>query len=55
MPLDPDSNLKTLGIQWNSREDLIFYSVNLLDFPKQVTKRSILFQVKYLQSLLARY
>ena len=45
MSLDPDSNIKTLGIQWNPREDFIFYSVNLLDFQKQVTKRSILSQV----------
>ena len=45
MSLDPDSNIKTLRIQWNPREDFIFYSVNLLDFPKQVTKRSILSQV----------
>ena len=45
MSLDPDSTMKTLGIQWNPREDFIFYSVNLSDSPKQVTKRSILSHV----------
>ncbi|XP_033221053.1 uncharacterized protein LOC117175454 [Belonocnema kinseyi] len=45
MSLDPKSTIKTLGIQWNPRQDFIFYSVNLSDCPKQVTKRSILSQV----------
>ena len=45
MSLDPNSTVKTLGIQWNSRKDTIFYSVNLSYCPKQVTKRSILSQV----------
>ena len=42
MSLNPDSTIKTFGIQWNPREDFICYSVNLASFPKQVTKRSIL-------------
>ena len=45
MSLVRDSNIKTLGIQLNPREYFIFYLINLLDFPKQVTKRSILSQV----------
>ena len=45
MSLDPDSTIKTSGIQWNPREDFICYSVNLASFPKHVTKRSILSQV----------
>ncbi|CAK9833170.1 hypothetical protein ANTRET_LOCUS9893 [Anthophora retusa] len=42
MSLDPTSAVKTLGIYWNSREDVIFYKVNSPESSKPVTKRSIL-------------
>ena len=45
MSLDPNSTVKTLGIQWNSRHDSIFYKVDISNFSKVVTKRSILSQV----------
>ena len=45
MSLDPNVNIKKLGIHWNSRRDSIFYKINLPDFSNVVTKRSILSQV----------
>ncbi|XP_015437138.1 PREDICTED: uncharacterized protein LOC107192408, partial [Dufourea novaeangliae] len=45
MSLDPHATVKTLGIHWNSHEDIIFYKVNSSDSFKTVTKRSILSQV----------
>ncbi|XP_076549204.1 uncharacterized protein LOC143306713 [Osmia lignaria lignaria] len=45
MSLDPNATIKTLGIHWNSREDIIFYKVNTPNLVKTVTKRSILSQV----------
>ncbi|CAK9799185.1 hypothetical protein ANTPLA_LOCUS1922 [Anthophora plagiata] len=44
MSLDPTSAVKTLGIYWNSREDVIFYKVNSPESSRPVTKRSILSQ-----------
>ncbi|XP_074099940.1 uncharacterized protein LOC141528017 [Cotesia typhae] len=41
MSLEPDTTVKTLGIQWNAKEDTIFYSVNISK-NRTVTKRSIL-------------
>ena len=45
MSLDPNSTVKTLGIQWNARRDSIFYKVDMSSFLNIVTKRSILSQV----------
>ena len=45
MPLDSNPTIKTLGIHWNSKQDSIFYKVDLSKFSKSVTKRSILSQV----------
>ena len=45
MSLDPNSVVKTLGIQWNTRRDSIFYKVDMSSFSNVVTKRSILSQV----------
>ena len=42
MSLDRNSSIKTLGIQWESRQDSLFYSVGLLNMGKEITKRSIL-------------
>ena len=45
MSFDSNCAVKTLGIQWNSQKNSIFYKVNLSDHSKHVTKRSILSQV----------
>ena len=45
MSLDPNSTVKTLGIQWKSRRDSIFYKVDMSSLSNVVTKRSILSQV----------
>ncbi|XP_053597480.1 uncharacterized protein LOC128668441 [Microplitis demolitor] len=44
MSLNLEATVKTLGIHWNSREDTLFYSVNLSKF-KSFTKRTILSQI----------
>ena len=42
---ESDSNLKTLGINWNSRSDELNYSVNLIDTSATITKRMILSEI----------
>lgn len=45
MTFDSSPTIKTLGIQWNSREDVIVYKVNSLSCSKTVSKRSVFSQV----------
>ena len=48
MSLDPDSTVKTLGLQWNCREDCFSYSVDACSPLKKPTKRLILSRISKL-------
>lgn len=45
LSLDPNSTIKTLGIQWTPNKDILSYSINLSDSNRKVTKRTILSQI----------
>lgn len=40
--LDKEGTVKTLGLQWNSAEDILQYSVPALDNSRRISKRTIL-------------
>ena len=42
MSLDPSSSIETLGINWNTGEDSIFYTISAPELNPRVTERSIL-------------
>ena len=45
LSLDPNSTIKTLGIQWTPNKDILSYSINISDSNSKITKRTILSQI----------